>query len=148
MADVASLKKDYQKVVDKYSPKNTVFKNSFRAFWVGGSFCVLGQVLTTLYSQFDFSEADAGTMATMTLILISAVLTGLNIYDKIGNYAGGGSIIPITGFANSMVSAAMEYKKEGYVYGIGTRLFSVAGPVIVYGIIASVIIGFMYYVIG
>lgn len=147
MTDVSSLKKDYQEIVKKHSPKNSVLKNSLRAFWVGGSFCVLGELLGDMYIQIGFSAVNAGTLATITLILLSATLTALNVYDKIGNYAGGGSIIPITGFANSMVSAAMEYKKEGYIYGMGTRLFSVAGPVIVYGIIASVIIGLVYYVI-
>ncbi len=145
MADVSTLKKDYQTVVDKHSPKNEVLKNSFKAFWVGGTICLIGQLITEGFIYIGFSEPDAGTLSTITLILLSTILTALNLYDKIGNYAGAGSIIPITGFANSMVSAAMEYKKEGYVFGMGAKLFTVAGPVIVFGTISSVIVGILYY---
>lgn len=145
MADVSTLKKDYQTVVDKHSPKNEVIKNSFKAFWVGGTICLIGQLMTEGFLYIGFSETDAGTLSTIALILLSAILTALNIYDKIGNYAGAGSIIPITGFANSMVSAAMEYKKEGYIIGMGAKLFTVAGPVIVFGTISSVVVGILYY---
>lgn len=145
MADVSTLKKDYQTVIDKHSPKNEVLKNSFKAFWVGGTICVIGQLITEGLMYMGFSEPDAGTLSTITLILLSTILTALNIYDKIGNYAGAGSIIPITGFANSMVSAAMEYKKEGFIFGMGAKLFTVAGPVIVFGTISSVIVGILYY---
>ena len=145
MADVSTLKKDYQTVVDKHSPKNEVLKNSFKAFWVGGTICLIGQLMTEGFLYIGFSESDAGTLSTIALILLSSILTAFNIYDKIGNYAGAGSIIPITGFANSMVSAAMEYKKEGYILGIGAKLFTVAGPVIVFGTISSVIVGILYY---
>ena len=145
MADVSTLKKDYQTVVDKHSPKNEVLKNSFKAFWVGGTICLIGQLITEGFIYIGFSEPDAGTISTITLILLSTILTALNLYDKIGNYAGAGSIIPITGFANSMVSAAMEYKKEGYIFGMGAKLFTVAGPVIVFGTISSVIVGILYY---
>ena len=145
MADVSTLKKDYQTVVDKHSPKNEVLKNSFKAFWVGGTICLIGQLITEGFIYIGFSEPDAGTLSTITLILLSTILTALNLYDKIGNYAGAGSIIPITGFANSMVSAAMEYKKEGYIFGMGAKLFTVAGPVIAVGTISSVIVGILYY---
>lgn len=147
MSNINTLKDDYKKIVDKHSPKNQVLKNSFRAFWVGGVFCLVGEFISEMYIQVGFSTLDAGTLSTITLILISAILTALNVYDKIGNYAGAGSIIPITGFANSMVSAAMEYKKEGYVYGMGSKLFSIAGPVIVFGTISSVIVGLIYYLV-
>lgn len=145
MSHLSELKGDYQKIVDKHSPKNAVLKNSFRAFWVGGSICMLGQILTNIYRYSGFSKDDAGTVATITLIFLSTFLTAINVYDNIGNYAGGGSIIPITGFANSMVSAAMEYKKEGYVFGMGAKLFTVAGPVIVFGTLSSVAVGIIYY---
>lgn len=145
MSNLSQLKGDYQKIIDKHSPKNAVIKNSFRAFWVGGSICMLGQILTNIYKYSGFSNDDAGTIATITLIFLSTFLTGINVYDNIGNYAGGGSIIPITGFANSMVSAAMEYKKEGYVFGMGAKLFTVAGPVIVFGTLSSVAVGIIYY---
>lgn len=147
MGNVESLKESYKETIKKHSPKNAVLKNSLRAFWVGGSICVLGQVLTNLYLSMGFVKSDAGTFATITLIFLSTVLTALNVYDKIGNYAGAGSIIPITGFANSMVSAAMEFKKEGYIFGMGARIFAVAGPVIVFGTIASVIVGLIYYLL-
>ena len=98
MADVSTLKKDYQTVVDKHSPKNEVLKNSFKAFWVGGTICLIGQLITEGFIYIGFSEPDAGTLSTITLILLSTILTALNLYDKIGNYAGAGSIIPITGF--------------------------------------------------
>jgi stage V sporulation protein AC len=145
MSTIDHMKGQYQEIVKKHSPQNELFKNAWRAFWVGGSICLGGQLLTNYYRYSGFSKDDATTMTTITLIFLAALFTALNIYDELGNYAGGGSIIPITGFANSMVSAAMEYKKEGYIYGIGSRLFSVAGPVIVYGIISSVAIGVIYY---
>lgn len=145
MGNIKTLQKSYTETVQKHSPKNEVLKNSWRAFWVGGSICLLGQVLTNIYLSFGFVKDDAGTFATLTLILLSTIFTALNIYDKIGNYAGAGSIIPITGFANSMVSAAMEFKKEGYIFGMGARIFAVAGPVITYGTIASVVVGLIYY---
>ncbi|MGL4738324.1 MAG: stage V sporulation protein AC [Cellulosilyticaceae bacterium] len=145
MKNVQTLKKSYTETIKKHSPKNDVLKNSLRAFWVGGTICVIGQVLTNMYLGMGLVKTDAGTWATITLILLSTILTALNVYDKIGNYAGAGSIIPITGFANSMVSAAMEFKKEGFVFGMGARIFAVAGPVIVFGTIASVIVGLIYY---
>lgn len=145
MKNVQTLKRSYGETIKKHSPRNNVLKNSLRAFWVGGSICLLGQILTNMYLSMGLVKSDAGTWATITLILLSTVLTALNVYDKIGNYAGAGSIIPITGFANSMVSAAMEFKKEGFIFGMGARIFAVAGPVIVFGTISSVIVGLIYY---
>lgn len=145
MKNVQTLKKSYNETIKKHSPKNKVLQNSLRAFWVGGTICLIGQVLTNIYLGMGLVKDDAGTWATITLILLSTVLTGFNIYDKIGNYAGAGSIIPITGFANSMVSAAMEFKKEGFIFGMGARIFAVAGPVIVFGTISSVVVGLIYY---
>lgn len=145
MADVKTLKKDYQNIIDQHSPKNKVIQNSVKAFWVGGLICTIGQALTDWFIYIGFSKDESSMLCTICLIFASAVLTGLNVYDKIGNYAGAGSLIPITGFANSMVSAAMEYKKEGYVFGMGAKLFTVAGPVIVFGAISSVIVGILYY---
>lgn len=147
MKNVSTLKKDYQSIVDKHSPKNKVLLNSWRAFWVGGTICTIGEAINTFFIYMGMNKTHASSAATITLIFISTVLTALNIYDKIGNYAGAGSIIPITGFANSMVSAAMEFKKEGYVFGMGAKLFSVAGPVIVFGTIASVVVGIIYYIL-
>lgn len=145
MADVKIFKKDYQTIIDQHSPKNKVLKNSLRAFWVGGLICAIGQILTDIYIYIGFSKDESSMLCTITLILLSSILTALNVYDKIGNYAGAGSLIPITGFANSMVSAAMEFKKEGFIFGMGAKLFSIAGPVIVFGTISSVIVGILYY---
>ena len=147
MSDIKQLKSQYQKIVDTHSPKNNVLKNSLRAFWVGGAICTFGQGLTDLYKYYGMETDDAKMLTTVSLILISTILTAFNVYDKIGQYGGAGSLIPITGFANSMVSSAMEFKKEGYIYGLGSKLFVVAGPVIVFGTLASVIVGIIYYLV-
>lgn len=145
MSNINQVKSQYQQIIDKHSPKNKVFTNSIKAFVVGGIICSIGQILTDVYMFLGFSFFEATMMSTDSLILISAVLTAFNIYDNIGKFAGAGALVPITGFANSMVSAGMEYKKEGYVYGLGAKLFTIAGPVIVFGTIASVVIGIIYY---
>ncbi|MDF2612834.1 MAG: spoVAC [Clostridia bacterium] len=145
MANIKQIKNEYQEIVKSHSPKNKVMQNSLRAFWVGGIICTVGQGLSNLYMYYGLSKDDASMVATVSLVLLSAIFTAFNIYDNIGKYGGAGALIPITGFANSMVSAAMEYKKEGYIYGMGAKLFTIAGPVIVFGTIASVIIGIIYY---
>lgn len=145
MANVKQVGKDYQKIIDQHSPKNKVIGNSIKAFIVGGVICCLGQALIDSYLIFGLSYYEATTLSTDSLVLISAVLTAFNVYDDIGKVGGAGALVPITGFANSMVSAGMEYKKEGYIYGLGAKLFTIAGPVIVFGTIASVIIGIIYY---
>lgn len=145
MANIKQVKKDYQKIVDQHSPKNKVFINSIKAFLIGGIICSVGQGLIDTYMYFGLSFYESTMLATDSLIFISAVLTAFNVYDNIGKVGGAGALIPITGFANSMVSAGMEYKKEGYIYGLGAKLFTIAGPVIVYGTISSVVIGIIYY---
>lgn len=145
MSNINQVKSDYQKIIDKHSPKNKVFVNSIKAFFVGGIICSVGQALIDCYMFFGLSFLEASMLATDSLILISAVMTALNVYDNVGKFGGAGALIPITGFANSMVSAGMEYKKEGYIYGLGAKLFTIAGPVIVFGTIASVVIGIIYY---
>lgn len=147
MSNINQVKSQYQKIVDKHSPKNKVFVNSIRAFLIGGIICSIGQGLIDSYMFFGLSFIEASTWATDSLIFISAVMTAFNIYDDVGKLGGAGALVPITGFANSMVSAGMEYKKEGYVYGLGAKLFTIAGPVIVFGTISSVIIGIIYYFI-
>ena len=117
MANINQIKKDYQQIVDKHSPKNKVVTNSIKAFFVGGLICTLGQLLINLYMYFGLSFYESTTLATDSLIFISFVVTAFNVYDNIGKVGGAGALVPITGFANSMVSAAMEYKKEGYIYG-------------------------------
>ena len=147
MSNINQVKNDYQKIVDYHSPKNKVFTNSIKAFFIGGIICTVGQLLIDGYMYLGLSFLEASTWATDSLIFISAVMTAFNIYDNLGRFGGAGALVPITGFANSMVSAGMEYKKEGYIYGLGSKLFTIAGPVIVFGTIASVIIGIIYYFI-
>ncbi|PHV71886.1 stage V sporulation protein AC [Sporanaerobium hydrogeniformans] len=139
------FKNEYQQIVDAHSPKNKVWANSMKAFLVGGIICTLGQGLVYLYMYWGLSFDESSMLSTITLILASMVCTAFNVYDNIGKFGGAGALIPITGFANSMVSSAMEYKKEGYIYGLGAKLFSIAGPVIVFGTIASVVVGIIYY---
>lgn len=139
-------KKGYQEYVDKKSPNSPIFKNCFNAFWVGGLICSIGQVILSICKQRGLSVETSGTIVSIILIGISAFLTGLNIFNKIGKFAGAGSLVPITGFANSIVAPAMEYKSEGYVMGVGGKMFTVAGPVLVFGISASIIVGLIYLI--
>ncbi len=142
------MDKDYKKYVDEISPKPKYLKNYTLAFIVGGIICVIGQGINDLYMNFMHLDKLSSVGATsITLIFIGALLTGLGVYDLIGKIAGAGSIIPITGFANSIVSPAMEYKREGYVLGVGANLFKIAGPVLVYGIGSSILCGFAYYIL-
>lgn len=139
-------KETYKEYVDKKSPNSPIFKNCLNAFWVGGLICTIGQIISNICKERDFDIATSGTIVSIILIGISAFLTGLNIFNRIGKFAGAGSLIPITGFANSIVSPAMEYKSEGYVMGVGGKMFTVAGPVLVFGISASILIGLIYMI--
>lgn len=139
-------KKDYQDYVDKKSPNSPIIKNCFNAFWVGGLICSIGQLIFN-YCKFRGMDVQlSNTIVSIILIGISAFLTGLNLFNKIGKFAGAGSLVPITGFANSIVSPAMEYKSEGYVMGVGGKMFTVAGPVLVFGISASIVVGIVYLI--
>ncbi|WP_434797614.1 stage V sporulation protein AC [Terrisporobacter vanillatitrophus] len=141
-------KNEYKQYVEKVSPKPTYLKNSIMAFLVGGLICCIGQGINDFYIKIiNLDKLSAASAASMTLIFLGSFLTGLGVYDLIGKKAGAGSIIPITGFANSIVSPAMEFKKEGYVTGVGANLFKIAGPVLVYGISSSIICGLLYYFI-
>lgn len=131
----------------KATPPSPHLRNLFCSFLIGGAICTLGQSLQLLYQTWGVPQPTAGTLTSMTLIFLSALLTGLNVYDNIAKYAGAGTLVPITGFANAVVSPALEYKTEGYVMGIGSKLFSIAGPVIVYGVAASVLYGVIYYLL-
>ena len=139
-------KKEYQNYVDKKSPNSPILKNCINAFWVGGLICSIGQIILNICKSRGLSQEISGTIVSIILIGISAFLTGLNIFNKIGKFAGAGSLIPITGFANSIVSPAMEYKSEGYVMGVGGKMFTVAGPVLVFGISTSIIVGIIYLI--
>ena len=141
-----NTQKEYQKYVDKKSPNSPIWKNCFNAFWVGGLICTIGQIIMNICKERGFNQELSGTIVSIILIGISAFLTGLNIFNKIGKFAGAGSLIPITGFANSIVSPAMEYKSEGCVMGVGGKMFTVAGPVLVFGISASIIVGIVYLI--
>ena len=141
------MDKDYKKYVDEISPKPKYLKNYTLAFIVGGIICEIGQGINDLYMKMaGLDKLGAASATSITLIFIGAFLTGLGVYDLIGKRAGAGSIIPITGFANSIVSPAMEYKREGYVLGVAANLFKIAGPVLVYGIGSSILCGFVYYI--
>ena len=146
MENPTETKKAYQEYVDKKSPNSPIIKNCFNAFWVGGLICTIGQIILNICKNRGFDTHTSGTILSILLIGLSAFLTGLNIFNKIGKFAGAGSLIPITGFANSIVSPAMEYKSEGYVMGVGGKMFTVAGPVLVFGISASILVGIIYLI--
>ena len=133
--------KDYSDYVDKKSPDSPILKNCFNAFWVGGLICSIGQIIFDFCKYKGLETTQCNTIVSIILIAIAVFLTSLNIFNKIGKFAGAGSLVPITGFANSIVSPAIEYKSEGYIMGVGAKMFTVAGPVLVYGISASVIVG-------
>lgn len=137
---------EYDRLVQQYAPKSPKFKDFLLAYVVGGGICALGQVLFYLYSQTQLTEELARAAVSVTLIFIAAVLTGIGVFDKIAKHAGAGTLVPITGFSNAMVSPAIEYRAEGWVLGVGAKLFTIAGPVIVYGTVASVIYGVIYWV--
>ncbi|MCI9000417.1 MAG: stage V sporulation protein AC [Clostridia bacterium] len=139
-------KKDYQTYVEQKSPNSPILKNCFNAFWVGGLICSIGQMIFNYCKYRGMDIQMSNTIVSIILIGISAFLTGLNLFNRIGKFAGAGSLIPITGFANSIVSPAMEYKSEGYVMGVGGKMFTVAGPVLVFGISASIVVGILYLI--
>lgn len=135
----------YSWLTDQLSPPSKLGSGLFRAFWVGGLICVLGQAITDIgLVWLEMNARDASTLASVTLVFLTALLTGLGVFDKIGKYAGAGSFVPITGFANAMVAPALEFRREGLVMGVGGKLFTIAGPVLVYGVGASVLYGIIY----
>ena len=140
-------KDDYLKKVNDSTKKSPLFKNTLLSFIVGGLICCIGQGITNLCIFFDIEKKDSIVISTVVLIFIGAFLTAINVYSKIGKYAGAGSVVPITGFSNSVVAPAIEFKSEGYILGLGSNMFKVAGPVLVYGILTSFIVGFIYYII-
>lgn len=146
MNNPLATNKDYQDYVNKQSPNSPIFKNCFNAFWVGGLICAIGQLISSYCVYRGMNIETAGSIVSILLIFISAFLTSLNVFNKIGKFAGAGSLIPITGFSNSIVSPAMEYKSEGYVMGVGAKMFTVAGPVLVYGISSSILVGIVFLI--
>ncbi len=138
---------NYQQYIKNAAPKSSLLKECAFAFLVGGLICVLGEALNDLGSTIGLDEKGVDAFRTMTLIFLGALFTGFGIYDLLGSFAGAGSIVPITGFANSVVAPALEYKWEGYVLGVGAKLFTIAGPVLVYGISSSVVVGIIYFLV-
>ncbi len=138
---------NYLKYVSLTSPKTKERRSLFRAFWVGGVICLIGQALRfALFYWCGLRGDELASYVSMILIFFGSFLTGLGVYDRIGKYAGGGSIVPITGFANSVVSPAMEFKTEGYIYGTAAKMFTIAGPIIVFGVASSVLVGMVYFI--
>ncbi len=137
----------YNQYVKDMTPTHNWFANLCKAFFVGGIICTIGQGLTNLYQNWGAGEELSAGYTSLTLIFLAVLLTGLNIYPKLAKFAGAGSVVPITGFANSVAAPAVEYKKEGQVFGIGCKIFTIAGPVILYGIFASWLLGLIYYIL-
>lgn len=144
--DPIESEKTYQEYVKQKSPDSPILKNCFNAFWVGGLICMIGQVIMNFCISRGIDKEISGTIVSIILIGISAFLTGLNIFNKIGKFAGAGTLVPITGFANSIVAPAMEYKSEGYIMGVGGKMFTISGPVLVFGISTSIIVGIIYLI--
>ena len=138
--------RDYGKLVNNLCPESPMGKDCIWAFCIGGLICTLGQAFLNLYGYLGLEKELAGTAASMTLVAISALLTGLSLYDNIAKYAGAGTLVPITGFANAVAAPAVEFKTEGFILGVGAKMFTIAGPVIVYGVSASVVYGFIYWI--
>ena len=138
-------KKEYDKLVKKMSPGTNVFATCIKAFLFGGSICTVGEMFRNLYLYFGAEEKLAATLVSVTMIFIGALLTGIGVYDDLAKHGGAGTSVPITGFANAIVSPALEYKSEGYVLGVGAKMFVIAGPVLVYGTLSSAVVGIIYF---
>ena len=138
----------YKKFTKARAPKSPLGKDCFHAFWVGGVICTFAEGLLHLYQMLNVPEEDAKTLVPVTLIFLAALLTGFGIFDDIARYAGAGTLVPITGFANAMASPAIDDKSEGLIMGVGAQMFTIAGPVIVYGVLTSVIYGVIYWLCG
>ena len=138
--------KEYQQYVKKNAKKSPIVKDVIFAFVIGGLICVVGQAVQNGWAAAGLNKEDAGTATSCTMVFLSALLTGLNLYNKIARFGGAGTLVPITGFANSIAAPAVEFKTEGFILGVGAKMFTIAGPVIVYGLSASVVYGFIYWI--
>lgn len=143
--DNSNYQNDYENYVKSVTPSTSLGKNMFLAFITGGLICLLGQILINFFMYIGLEKEAAINYETLILVFLAVLLTGLNIYQKLAKHAGAGSLVPITGFANSIAACAIEYKKEGQVFGIGCKIFTIAGPVILYGLFSSSILGFIYW---
>lgn len=139
--------KEYIKYVEKQNPKSPILVNCIKAFVIGGAICAIGQVFLNIYKALGLDKETASTLVTVTMIFIGALLTGLNIYPKIAKHGGAGTLVPVTGFSNAVSAPALEAKTEGYVLGVGAKIFTIAGPVILFGTLSSVICGIIYFFI-
>ena len=137
--------KEYGKMIGDMAPKSPIWKDCLNAFLIGGLICCIGQLIMNGYKALGLDKTDSSTATSMTLVMLSALLTGLSLYDNIAKYAGAGTLVPITGFANSITAPAVEFKTEGFILGVGAKMFTIAGPVIVYGVSASVVYGLIYW---
>lgn len=137
--------KEYEKMVQAMAPKSPMWKDCLNAFWIGGLICTLGQLLMNGYLALEMEKMDASCATSMTLVALAALLTGLSVYDDIAKHAGAGTLVPITGFSNAVAAPAIEFKTEGFILGVGAKMFTIAGPVIVYGVSASVVYGLIYW---
>ena len=138
--------REYGKLVESMAPKSPIWKDCLNAFWIGGLICALGQLIMNGFAALGMEKLQAGTATSMSLVTLSALLTGLSLYDNIAKHAGAGTLVPITGFANSIAAPAVEFKTEGFILGVGAKMFTIAGPVIVYGVSASVVYGLIYWI--
>ena len=138
--------KEYGKLVKDMSPKSPILKDCVLAFLIGGAICALGQLIMDGYMALGLDKENAGTAMSMTLVALSALFTGLSLYDNLAKHAGAGTLVPITGFANAVAAPAVEFKTEGFILGVGAKMFTIAGPVIVYGVSASVVYGLIYWI--
>ena len=138
--------KEYARLVKEMSPKSPIWRDCLNAFWIGGLICTLGQLIMNGYMALGIDKEAEGTAMSMTLVALSALLTGLSLYDDIAKNAGAGTLVPITGFANAVAAPALEFKTEGFILGVGAKMFTIAGPVIVYGVSASVVYGLIYWI--
>ena len=138
--------KEYEKMVQSLAPKSPMWKDCINAFWIGGLICTLGQLIMNGYLALDMEKIDASCATSMTLVALAAILTGFSIYDDIAKIAGAGTLVPITGFSNAVSAPAIEFKTEGFILGVGAKMFTIAGPVIVYGVSASVVYGLIYWI--
>ena len=138
--------KEFGKYVSDLSPKSPILRDCALAFLIGGLICTLGQLFMNGYRALGLDETNAGTATSMTLVALSAFFTGLSLYDDLAKHAGAGTLVPITGFANAIAAPAVEFKTEGFILGVGAKMFTIAGPVIVYGVSASVVYGFVYWI--
>lgn len=141
-------KKEYRKYAEGRAQKSPILKNCLCAFLIGGAICTLGQALTDLYLYLGADKETSGTLTSISLIFLAALLTGLGIFDDIAKIAGAGTLVPITGFANSVVAPAIDTKSEGYILGVGAKIFIISGPVILYGIFSGAVYGVIYWIVG